>query len=311
MRLVSQRNVVVERSTYILRINNSFVSQTFTFIFLPADLCFEIAELRASVENLRATSEQTSQQLENLSRSVSSSIVTQERDKSSQLKDNIRQVSQNVTVSTEASRKERAPHSSHKPGSVGYGHDAHVETSTARLSMERGADENRMLDVDGRNRVDEEDEFMAIAPAEVDNSWVSGQFGMGKAEVKQDEEYGMGKEEGHTTIQQKDLRKSVNGLSNEAKVVAGQADNRWIASNNEKENEDLYEGGVGEEEEVVEGQGLSETSRLLAQKLFQRDLMHEAQQWAVNDNGSKDGTSMKNRPLSMPQMDTPLSDTDY
>lgn len=142
----------------------------------------EISELRERVQDLCASSARTSERVEQLSRSISSSLAIRERELSTtaELRDAIRQLSHSVSMSasigTDAvafaddSGQPMSAASTRKAGNLAY-------TATRRLPAagkppsydDSRRDAAAYEDVPNGNV--EEDDFMSMAPAQVEDSW--------------------------------------------------------------------------------------------------------------------------------------------
>ncbi|CAN8070705.1 unnamed protein product [Agarophyton chilense] len=292
-----------------------------------------IAELRERIQDLLASSEKTSDQVEHLSKSISSSIALRERELSqaSELRDAIRQLSHSVTASgnTETSRvirsspereagsnlSQRILNHAHKSGSLAYTHGKQTDTSILRKSVDiQTADVN--ADVDpvfhgsssakdtpvsenhvhdymstGKRKLGSEsvlydggDEFMTIKPAEIDENWQSKVFRSNQVEKEAPEQQVVisGIQKPHDSIE--------NG------IITRKADTTEVHFCEEDE--------VGGIHEIDESKGLRAA---IARQMFQSDVLRESKNVV---NASQTSSEHRVRPVSMPQLDIPLSDAE-
>ncbi|KAI0566544.1 peroxin 14 [Gracilaria domingensis] len=288
----------------------------------------QIAELRERIQDLLASSEKTSDQVQHLSKSISSSIALRERELSqaSELRDAIRQLSHSVTASgnTDTSRfirtspeqdmdtnvNQRIMNHAQKDGSLAYTHINQTDISTMRKSVDIQNDDvktsvqpghlgvrsatgvplaeshvdNYMSIGSGKldsqsSHFDGADEFMTMKPAEVDENWNADIFNSKEAEKE--------------VAQQQSF---ANGIHDkiESGVLTRKTDTARVQFS---EEDDI--GGIS---------GVDETTGLrvaIARQLFQSDIMREAKKVG---NTSQTPSELRPRPVSMPQLDTPLSD---
>lgn len=139
----------------------------------------ELSELRERVRDLCASSARTSERVEELSRSLSTSLAMREREVSTtaDLRDAIRQLSHSVSMSASggtevaaagAFAEDSGPSalsdaSARKAGSLAYA--ARVDARASRAGLLAAADAPQRRSQDGL------DDFMALAPAQVQESW--------------------------------------------------------------------------------------------------------------------------------------------
>lgn len=275
-----------------------------------------------------ASSEKTNDQMEHLSKSISSSMALRERELShaSELRDAIQQLSRSVTVSgnTETSRLARPSldtqvdnttnqhilNQAQKNGSLAYTHMNQTDTSLFRKSVDiqtddvtgrvtheissakelpvsdahvdafSSADESKFIP--GGKEVDVGDDFMTIKPAEVDDSWISETF--------KPREAGNDKQKSH--LHPANLPRPHDSIENG--VIGGTADT---------EHREFTEAAASDT-----AGGIDQSSGLrvaIARELFQSEVMREARNAVKPDSIP---SAPRARPVSMPQLDTPLSD---
>lgn len=272
------------------------------------------------------SSEKTNDQMEHLSKSISSSMALRERELShaSELRDAIQQLSRSVTVSgnTETSRLARPSLETqvdntanqhilghaHKNGSLAYTHMNQTDTSLFRKSIDIQTDDvtgrlghdissSRELPasgshvdafssadvtkfISGGKEVDAGDDFMTIKPAEVDDSWISETFKSGEADH----------EKQTNPVHVASLSHPHDSIENG--VIRGTA-------------------GTGRptcDEAIDTAGGIDQSSGLrvaIAREIFQSEVIREARK-AVQTDAIP--SAPRARPVSMPQLDTPLSD---
>lgn len=282
----------------------------------------QIVELRERIQDLVASTKKTSEKVDNLSESITSSLVVREKELSqnSEIRDAIRQLSHSVTASggTDTSRvlRDGASESASdggylhylngnqakKQGSLAYSHvdsftgnagtveesgAEFAKTPLAKLEKEllgsgnarsstnvrgaKGGENAGGEELEKSRTKSDEDDFMAIAPAEVEDSWRTG--------VAKDEE-------------------DVGGKQVEA------VGNGWGGG------EEIVDEVERVEEDGLEFAETSMTRR--ARRLFESEVMNEAKD-VLGGMKSRDGTLMderkdNGRPVSMPEMEVALSD---
>lgn len=259
----------------------------------------QLVELRESIEQLVSANGKTNENVESLSRSLSSSMAMIER-QMSQHSDIVQQISQSLSVSerTETSRVLQSTPGYEDRVSMGgfMGRDKGIRRSVEirtddvkEMGVKEGGKDGgvsadngdeRMLvnnfisgktnDEAGSEKGQEDDEFMAIAPAEVQESWTGA--GSVKETARKWETF-----VGSNDAEGGDVEGDENKMVNEV-VAADEGETKTTAAD-----------------------GLQAA---LARQLFETDVMRETQRLFARTD--KDGEKV--RPLSMPQMDTPLSD---
>lgn len=408
-----------------------------------------VAELRERIQDLCASSERTTSRVEQLSKSLTSSVALREREVSqaSELRDAIQQLSHSITASggtgtdgmagtavgsrvgsmkfdgegtknisirrdgvvIDGTEYMRRMYDSHgrKSGSLAYsrgerleqdgnkvedGDAGHGVTTQTDGPGDEGAgseaQNGQTRDETGRPADDEDDEFMAMAPAQVDESWRTGVAELGQmsatrvsmkkashppvaaspasqrdAEGTGTIDHGRGDgEERHGTdgdvdkVQDAaaedvvtsvatDERTSAGGMTSE---VASDMDHDWsnaeqasssaaVATSTTTSGMEMGTGtgtasdmvGLGtlttdlmqtemtdevENDEMAANGSEMEDVRRVARQLFQTEALMEAQSVLAKTEVGESSVmpvTRKARPLSMPQMDTPLSDTDF
>lgn len=271
-------------------------------------MCLSLAELRERVRELVESWRKTNEKVEQLTTSITSSMVVRERELSqgselrSELRNAIRQLSYSVSASggTQRSRTAREDGvesksdggylryvngAGQKRGSLAYSHTDEFNGIGGVgdvSSMNTGKEE--------RKGEGDEDEFMGLKPAEVEVSWGlgmldGGQVGGGESVKEVGEIVGEGKDGGM-------MEKERGGEVERGSIVASGIDDTT--------------------KEIEINGGVSEAAR----RLFERDLMNEAR-LAFGVGGGVDGGSSqmeekqgRGRPLSLPTMDAALSDDD-
>lgn len=304
-------------------------------------------ELRERIQELVDSTKKTHEKVENLSDSITSSLAMRERELSqnSELRNAIRQLSHSVTASggTDTSRalkdgpSENASHAGYlhyrnggqaqKHGSLAYSHVDNFNNSRMSSTKDSGTRfaETPLANVDGEefcsangkastnvrsektgndnvqteeDKVEangDDDDFMDIAPQEVEDSWRTGLTKQGDSDASA--------EKG------KSVWESANGDVEEKEEPA------------EEVEEVLGNSGLGgqpgDEVQVLHEDLMAfpdtATTRT-ARQLFQTDLMNEAKHVLGGVTSMSETTEVapkgRPRPLSMPQMDVPLSDDD-
>lgn len=278
-----------------------------------------VAELRERVQELVESSRKTNERMERLTTSITSSMALREREVSqsselrSELRDAIRQLSYSVSASggTETSRVMREEGvetvgeggylqflngAAQKRGSLAY---SHGDQFNGGVRKGWGEGVEAVEDVSSMNvreervkRGGDDDEFMAIKPAEVEVSWGLGILNTGE----------VGEEGGETEEGKKGAEGEIDGGVGE-KVKAGEVMD---------EVEVVVAGEEDATKEVELNGGVTEAAR----QLFEMELLHEAKQAFGKASDMVGGACYveekraRGRPSSMPTMDPPLSDDD-
>lgn len=303
-------------------------------------------ELRERIQELVESTKKTSEKVENLSDSITSSLAVRERELSqnSELRNAIRQLSHSVTASggTDTSQavkdgpSENASDAGYlhymngnhaqKHGSLAYSHVDNFnsiapgaeesqprfsETPLANLNGEtQGSATGRSStnvrtekagkhpasdDVQKPGAKGEHDDFMAIAPAEVEDSWRTG--------LTKQEDADAG------TEQDKSVWESAKGYAQEKEDPSDEVE---AIVGNSGLGEEVSDEVEALQEDLMDYPETSTTRT--ARQLFQTELMKEAKHVlggiASTSETSNDASKGRARPLSMPQMDVPLSDDD-
>lgn len=290
------------------------------------------AELRAQIQELIETAKMTNQKVEDLSASMSSSLAQRRREisQNSELRDAIRQLSHTVTASTGTDPSIAPKHTqtavtsstayrafmdgkqAQKHGNLAYSHVnsfngslmPHVEESHSRqvltpLPVNEATDsypsgkkssnkaDNKLSasihvsQHSGGGANENEDEFMAIAPAEVEESWGA----------KLDQKQEASQPPAPDMLEEKPSNGNDGNAPESSMEVEGVADSTASAPQDvEGRNAETFD--------------FRDATTSAARQLFQDDLMNEAKLVLGSASASKD----RSRPLSMPQMDIPLSD---
>lgn len=308
---------------------------------------FFLVELRERIQELVDSTKKTNEKVENLSDSITSSLAIRERELSqnSELRNAIRQLSHSVTASggTDTSRALKESPSvnasdagylhylnggqAKKHGSLAYSHvdnfnsssmpsaeDSHTRfaqtpltkldsegfssangKSSTNVRPEKAGKDSSQAQEDKIAAKGDDDDFMAIAPQEVEDSWRTGLTKQGDSDA--------GTERG------KSIWESANGDVQEKEEPAEEVEeivgNSGLGEQPGDEVQVLHEDLMDFPETV--------TTRT-ARQLFQTDLMNEAKHVLGGVTSMNEITEVaakgRPRPLSMPQMDVPLSDDD-
>lgn len=292
----------------------------------------QLAELRERLSELCATSHRTNERVEQLTRSITSSMALHEREVStaSELRDAIRQLSHSISVSDGTDRdpafakreslrrglgftmehNSGQPPTSHmstgKSGSLAYGGlDSAADVADKVVATEGEEQTQETVDANAEQEEEEVDEFMSIQPAQVEDSWRAN----------------MPTQLNETPA---NSRVSMKGQTDEAVIDVGktmasadvpeQADKsaREMGDDVDDENvENLEERANGVEATAIVNDTASANGGekiAAARRLFESDMLTEVK---LAFEGDDTAEVKSGRPLSMPLIDPPLNDTDF
>lgn len=284
----------------------------------------QLAELRERLTELCVSSQQTNERVEQLSRSITTSLAMHERDAStaSELRDAIRQLSHSISVSdgTELPvfrTARRGVMMEDHSGDIGVANDKAVACKSGSLAYDGtsfGAAVANGPQSDLKN--DADDDFMAIQPAQVEESWRAN--GRDAAETPGTSRVSM--KGGTDDVITEEVKEGTNGAidvgetlgnSRVVKCEEGDENENEDCGNENNENENIENANLAE---VVVNTSSSDKLQLgnsekmaAARRLFESDLMTETRH--VFGDDAVDVKS--NRPLSMPMIDPPLTDADF
>lgn len=278
----------------------------------------QISELKDRIKDLCVSSKQTNDRVDQLTRSLSSSLAVREREVSvtQELRDAIRQLSHSVSMSTSELRG--------KQGSQNNKSVILEENSKNHAPNSRQEDNNEDVD-----------EFMQmVEPAIVEDSWSMYDKNTVSTTTDNNNNTDISKTpQSHTSVKasssgidevkdkQPQVNEQVDTINNNPVTALDKEETNTVAGADIAE-----EGGAGNNELESEGgdteikrndnqlynltnvNGAHITPIQTAKQLFESEAMAETRQLFNSSRLHTDGDDMVNRRLSMPTLDGPLSD---
>lgn len=194
-----------------------------------------------------------------------------------------------------------------------------VEKEKSSENVYLGKSVARMVDTFEKNGEENDDnDFMAIAPAQVDDSWVAANAMRSKTAAVGQTAEAEGIDENCAEVNRacnEDRKQDESGS-------AAQAEAKSMVGTSGLVEDEIAEvvvtGDAGSTtaaenivDEVITSAVEEESSKAMARQMFQNAIMKEAQQVLSQSSNSGSSSQHRARPLSMPPMDLPLSDSEF